>query len=387
MRLLVYEDSVYFRDLDGDVYTDRAFLFFASGLHSRVDSLTMMGRLSPSPHPSEYRLPRDVRFVALPYYSSAAGWRILVTVVRSVRTAWRAVGKADVAWLMGPHPVALMLAGLAVLRRRRVVLGVRQDLPSYARHRHPDRRWTHLAAHVLEAVWRTLGRRCAVVAVGPHLAGVYSASRSVLELTISLVPAAEVGAPAGLDYDGPLQVLSVGRLDAEKNPLLLADILSELCTDDPRWHLVICGDGALRQALADRLRDLGVDSHATIRGYVPVDDGLPGIYRSSHALLHVSWTEGVPQVLLEAWGFGTPIVATAVGGVADFAQDAALLIPAGDGRAAVAALRRVAEDADLRERLVAAGGLRIADRTMEVTLDRLASFLATTSRVARFRTH
>jgi len=386
MRLLVYEDSVYFRDGSGDVYTDRAFLLFASGLHSRVDELTMMGRLSPSAQASQYRLPGAVRFVALPYYSSAAGWRILVTLGSSVRTAWGALGGVDVAWLMGPHPVALMVAVLAVLRRRRIVLGVRQDLPAYARHRHPGRRWTHGAADVLEAVWRTIGRHCAVVTVGPQLAAAYRSSKAVMELVISLVPAAEVGVAARRDEDGPLQVLSVGRLDAEKNPLLLADILAELCRDEPRWRLVICGDGPLREALADRLRALGVEDNATIRGYVPVDGGLPEIYRSSHALLHVSWTEGVPQTLLEAWAYGTPVVATSVGGVTDFARGAALLIPPGDAHAAAAALRRLADDDDVRERAVAAGRHRMADRTMEATLDRLASFLTKPSPVATFRT-
>ena len=38
-------------------------------------------------------------------------------------------------------------------------------------------------------------------------------------------------------------------------------------------------------------------------------------YAGADALVHVSWTEGVPQVLLEAFAAGLPVVATAVGGV------------------------------------------------------------------------
>ena len=45
-------------------------------------------------------------------------------------------------------------------------------------------------------------------------------------------------------YDGPeLRMLSVGRLDPEKNPLLLADILAGAVTADPRWRMDICGEG------------------------------------------------------------------------------------------------------------------------------------------------
>ena len=47
-----------------------------------------------------------------------------------------------------------------------------------------------------------------------------------------------------------------------------------------------------------------------LRGYLPLDGGLLDLYRGADALLHVSWTEGVPQVLLEAFAAGLPVVAT-----------------------------------------------------------------------------
>jgi glycosyltransferase involved in cell wall biosynthesis len=375
MRLLVFEDSIYWRDEQG-LSTDRAFLLFASRLVDRVDRVVMLGRLSPHPGPSHYRIPQRVEFVALPFYASAAGWRVLIAGIRSLRTAWSAIGAADVAWLMGPHPLALLLAVLARLRRTKVVLGVRQDLPTYARRRHPNQVWTHRAADALEWLWRGLARRCSVVAVGPQLAAAYQSSKALLDLEISLVPARELVMGNTRSYDGSLQILSVGRLDAEKNPLLLAEVLAALCARDPRWHVVVCGDGPLRADLQERLRALNVADHAVLLGYVPVDEGLRDLYRASHVLLHVSWTEGVPQVLLEAWGFAVPVVATAVGGVTETARGAALLIPAGDSGAAVAALETVARDGDVRRRMVGEGTCRMAGRTMEAALDRLVGFLS-----------
>jgi len=123
-----------------------------------------------------------------------------------------------------------------------------------------------------------------------------------------------------------LRVLSVGRLDEEKNPLLLADVLANLRDGDSRWRLVVCGEGTLEGALAERLEQRGLADAADLSGYVQLDQGLMELYRSSHALLHVSWTEGVPQVLSEAFAARLPVVATAVGGVAEAVGEAALLI-------------------------------------------------------------
>jgi glycosyltransferase involved in cell wall biosynthesis len=71
--------------------------------------------------------------------------------------------------------------------------------------------------------------------------------------------------------------------------------------------------------------------------------------------LHVSWTEGVPQVLFESFAAGLPVVATAVGGVPELAEGRSVLIPPGDADAATEATRRVVSDAGLRAELVDAG--------------------------------
>src|SRR5581483_3266620 len=100
------------------------------------------------------------------------------------------------------------------------------------------------------------------------------------------------------------------------------------------------------------------------------------LYRDSHALLHVSWTEGMPQVLLEAFAAGLPAVATDVGGVRAVADGAALLVGPGDPAAAAESLERLADDPDLRRRLVGAGVERVREHTLEHECRRVAEFLA-----------
>jgi glycosyltransferase involved in cell wall biosynthesis len=128
--------------------------------------------------------------------------------------------------------------------------------------------------------------------------------------------------------------------------------------------------------LAERLRALGLERHAELRGYVPLDDGLLELYRSSHAFLHVSLTEGVPQVLYEAFAGRVPVVATDVGGVAETVKDAALLVPPGSATAAAEAVERVAADAALRRRLTEAGAARARAASIDAEARRVAAFLA-----------
>jgi glycosyltransferase involved in cell wall biosynthesis len=286
-------------------------------------------------------------------------------MARSLGRFWRVLRDVDTAWLLGPYALSILFAGLAALRRRRVALGVRQDLPRYVRSRHPDRRWVHLAADVLEGTFRALARRWPVVVVGPDLARRYGRARRVLPITVSLVPAGQIASESDIrarSYDGDLVALSVGRLEHEKNPLLLADVLARLREHDPRWRLVVAGEGPLEPDLRARLRELGVEDAADVRGYVPIDGGLPELYRSSHAFLHVSWTEGLPQVLFEAFAAGLPVVATDVGGV--------------DAERPARELARLGADPELRMRLVAAGLRRVREHTLEAESRRVAEFLA-----------
>jgi glycosyltransferase involved in cell wall biosynthesis len=377
VRLAVYTDYVY-RRTGGTVRAERAFALFLAALAPQVERLVLIGRLAADDGAqARYALPLEVELAPLPHYPSLANPRaVIASLVRSARHVWRALDDIDVLWVLGPYPHAIVLVAVALCRRRSVVLGVRQDWPSYVRRRRPGRRWMHRSADLLEWVWRTLARRLPVVAVGPELSANYAHAPAVHELVVSLVPAAELERTAtARDYAGELSILSVGRLDEEKNPLLLAEVLALLHRRDPRWRLLVCGEGDLAGALSDRLSELGVAERAELLGYVPMGEELFELYRSSHALLHVSWTEGFPQVLVEAFACVLPVVATDVGGVRDGVGDAALLIPPGDPEAAAEALERVAGDGELRARLTDAGSERAAGLTLEFQTARLVAFL------------
>jgi glycosyltransferase involved in cell wall biosynthesis len=378
MRLAVYTDDTFREDAAG-VSGERSYVRFLTGLRPLVERLVVVGRADPHPGRSHYPLGADVEFVGLPYYSSLTRpLEVLRSFKGSARSFWRVLDRVDTVWLLGPYIHAIGFALLALMRRRRVVLGVRQDLPRYVRSRHPRLRWVHVAADGLELAFRALARWLPVVVVGPDLADRYAHAPHLLELMVSLVSAGDVlsDSEAHARAEGPVcRVLSVGRLDREKNPLLLLDIMAALHATDQDWRLVLAGDGPMLGQMRERVEELGLAAVVDVRGYVPIDGELPSLYRSCDAFLHVSWTEGVPQVLFEAFAGGLPVVATDVGGVARAVANAALLIPPGDPLAAAAALRRIADEPALRQRLIREGLTRVRERTLEAETRRLVAFL------------
>ena len=380
MRLGVYADLAYRRS--GDTLTaNRAFVKFVTSLPPRVDEVVLFGRLEESGEPFAYELPREgVRLVALPHYGSLTDVGGLARALAGSRRAFaRELPSLDAVWLFGPHPIAVAFARAARRRGLPVFLGVRQDLPAYVAPRLPSRWWLWAlgAAHGLEQAWRLLARRLPTVVVGEELARAYRGGAPVLATGFSLIRESEL---ASLEdaltrpWDGEIRVLTVGRLDPEKNPMLLPEILAALRRRSDRWRLAVVGEGPLEGAVRRRSEQLDVGDALELLGYVPNGPRLWEQYRAAHAFLHVSLTEGLPQVLFEAQASALPVVATDVGGVRAAVGDTALLVPPRDAGAAVAALERLAHEPDVRERLIRDGLDHARRETLDAQLDRVADF-------------
>jgi glycosyltransferase involved in cell wall biosynthesis len=306
-RLGVYVDDVY-RVVEDEAGTrissDRAFLLFAHQVGQHFDDLVVFGRAARSDEDADYVLPRGIRLVSLPHY---ANLRRLLQVTKSAgRTTaamWRGLVFVDTVWVFGPHPFGFLLVALARLRGKRVVLGVRQDTVRYHETRLAGRRWLPILALVrlADAAHRLLARRIPTTVVGTELAGRYGLERpTTFAMTVSLVPELELAeVPANRDLSGPIELLTIGRLEVEKNPLLVIETLAELERRRPgRFSLTWIGRGKLEREVRARAETLGVADRVTLLGYVPFGPSLLDLYRRADLFLHVSLTEGVPQVLL-----------------------------------------------------------------------------------------
>jgi glycosyltransferase involved in cell wall biosynthesis len=387
MRLGIYQDGPFrlVETPDGRRIApdpaDAPFLRFVSEVGGHFESFTVFARVvAAEGADTGSLLPAGTNVVQLPDYGSLR--RLGGVMGAGFRTAvafWRGLRGVDAVWAFGPHPFELVLVVLASLRGKRVVMGVRQDTPEYFRARLPSARWKPilLGIDTMDAVHRLIAWRVPATVVGEANARRYRRG-SVLAIAPSLIPEdAVVAEPPQRDWSRDVELLTAGRIDAEKNPLLLVEALAELERRRPGvYRLRWAGLGPLTEDVRRRAAELGVGERLELLGYLPFPELLP-LYRSAHAFVHVSFTEGVPQVLTEALASGAPVVATDVGGVRTALDDgrAGLLVPPADLEALVDAVLRISDDEALRRRLSERGLELARTRTLEAEAARVAAFL------------
>jgi glycosyltransferase involved in cell wall biosynthesis len=162
------------------------------------------------------------------------------------------------------------------------------------------------------------------------------------------------------------RLLHVGRLDRGKGVDVAVAALAEL---PPQTTLTIAGAGgeAYAESLASQAQALGVRERLELLGAVEPDE-LPALYAQADAVVFpIRWEEPWGLVPLEAMGVGRPVVAVARGGARTYLRDGqnALLIGPDDPHALAAAVRRLADDGELRARLNAAGARTAAEHSAE----------------------
>jgi len=215
-------------------------------------------------------------------------------------------------------------------------------------------------------VWRyrlLAARYDVVVAVAESVAAELVAQVGVPRERIRVVPSGVPRDLLGVEREtaaGPLRVLFVGRLSAEKDPLLALEAAARVIWEGTDAVIRFVGGGPLAAELRRRAERLGVEERVELVG--PVPDVRPHL-AWGHLLLLTSRTEGLAGVVLEAGAAGLPVVATRVGGIAEALDGgrSGILVDR-DVAAVAAAVRRLATEPALRHRLGEAGREIVAGR-------------------------
>lgn len=123
----------------------------------------------------------------------------------------------------------------------------------------------------------------------------------------------EFGVPGGAKV-----VLSVGRLDPQKDPLCLLAAFSQVARQTESAHLLFVGDGPLRGKLTARIAESPLRDRIHLAGW---QRNVPGILKSGDVFALPSRFEGMPNAVLEAGAAGIPVVATEAEGVAEIVEN------------------------------------------------------------------
>jgi glycosyltransferase involved in cell wall biosynthesis len=177
---------------------------------------------------------------------------------------------------------------------------------------------------------------------------------------------------AELGLDGKVLAFA-GRLGPQKSLGVALEALARA----PEVMLVVAGDGPERRGLEGRARDLGLDGRTRFLGSLGRDAVLR-LFRAADASLLSSAWENFPHTVVESLAVGTPVIATAVGGIPEVVRDGAngLLVRSGDPEALAAAIARFFADGELRRELAESAAASVAGYTEQAVFTQIEDTLA-----------
>jgi glycosyltransferase involved in cell wall biosynthesis len=294
-----------------------------------------------------------LRFEALDTRGSGSAAASLGLAARAVLRIWGAALRGEVALVhvnLGDRGSAARKGLVVVLAR---LAGVKVALHLHAAHltsdyakAHPVLRWLVRKPFQAASVCIVIGRLWhdwLIDELGINPAKVAIVYNGV---PVTRLPRADAADRA----DGTRRILFLGNLIERKG---ISDLLHAVAAlpADPPWRLITAGGGDL-----DRYRalaaSLGIAERVEFAGWVD-QARARALLAESDMLALPSYDEGLPLVILEALGMGTPVVCTPVGAIPEVLENerTAMFATPGDRPDLTRALRRLIEDDALRASL------------------------------------
>jgi len=146
----------------------------------------------------------------------------------------------------------------------------------------------------------------------------------------------------GLDADS-IVITNVGILRSIKGHEVTLKAVKTVAAAFPKARFLLVGDGPRKEILEKLVQDLGISQHVIFTGFVK---DIPEIYSFSDMAVLSSWSEGLPQSLMQAMAAGVPVVATRVGGVPEVVihEKTGLLVESGDHEGLAKGIIRILSD-------------------------------------------
>jgi len=273
---------------------ERVLAVVASGLAAREHDVAVVTFDAPGGK-SFYPLDARVRRIALGLGATDAptGGRDFVARARALRGVLRRERPEVAVGFMHSMYVAMSLAGVGL---GIPLIASKHTVPEYYRGRRGQYALLTLA----------LSRASRITVLSPAVRDRFPArlrARMVAVPNPVVVSAAK--RPPG--QAGSKILLSVGRLEAEKDHATLIDAFALLATRFPHWRLRIVGDGSLRSALETRAARACVSDRVSLPGYLEVA-GVEDEYARADLFAVPSRFESFGMATAEALAAGLPAI-------------------------------------------------------------------------------
>jgi glycosyltransferase involved in cell wall biosynthesis len=348
---------------------------FASFLLERGHGVEVVTTADAAPESKPYQ----VRWVSRAQPRGVRHMRV-IAVIREraaqadVVYATSMLGRASLASSLARRPLVVKLVADEAYERARRLGLFDGDLDEFQRFRGGAR------IRVLrQARDRALQRVDALVCPSAYLAS-RAVSWGIDQERVTVIPNAAPPLPAVPERDvararfgveGPTLAFA-GRVTRQKALEVSLDALAQV----EGVSLLVAGDGPDLDDVRREATERGLDGRVRFVGPLGREDVLALFRAADASLLSSSW-ENFPHTVVEALAVGTPVVATAVGGVPELVRNGenGLLVPAGDAGALADAIRRVVAEPGLRERLAKAAAQSVEHLRMDRLYMRLEEIL------------
>ncbi len=157
--------------------------------------------------------------------------------------------------------------------------------------------------------------------------------------------AQQICARFGLPQNVPL-LINVGRLAQQKNQAVLLEVLRRL----PTVHLLLVGEGELREALHQQVNRFGLASRVHFCGELPTIEVL-ALMSIATVFVFPSRYEAMPMAIVEAMSLGLPIVASNLPALQEVLDDAGLFVPPDNSDAIAQAIQQILNAPELANQL------------------------------------
>lgn len=183
----------------------------------------------------------------------------------------------------------------------------------------------------------------------------------------------------------PPRLLFVGYLRPEKGVPNLLNAFHQIRSKRPLKLTLVGGSDRVSRAEQEIRSMIDASPYREdieLAGMLPFGKPLFDAYRQHDLCVQPSLSEGTPRTLIEARGFGCPVVATRVGGIPESVADGhnGLLVEPGNSVQLAAAIERALDDEPLRRRLIEAGIQKARTHSLDRFADELAEEIETLGR-------